>query len=793
MNRHSGRFASLKSPVQLITSEELVIPHQEMKQEQEIMSSEIEEGESAKSNFKRKENRTFTLNPQYAAKYFHSRSKSSMLEEEQLLPKDNLESLSHMRENLAVQAGLYNIARFQKHRKLSITSTELVSYLPKGNQPVKPDRPISLGSLSNLDRDQEISTTGVAKSCNMLETQTSLELGHKNLANLFPSTNAKNDNNTAGMSARAKRRIFMRNSSLGDSKSPAHPVRSNAPASMTDLSETRSQANSSNVFRQQTKKLSVTDLFKRNLLEFVKDEEDDISPIVSSDKRPVTTMVVQNMAVNQVKTHLRSQKLDSIKEIDSQSIRSYTTNEKIDLSCSKSDQKQIIKQNESVESSERKDDKKDFAVRSGAGKFYKNLFELVSEDTPDETKHQQQAAQVKIPLSKIERSGSTDMLGLWGMSPIPMNSRPTFPTENDHTPGKQNNSRNFNNYCQIPHSTISNNCSILNETANRSIYNLEDNISATNVSKFEFAYENISVEYDEAKGIARSPIITPSERILAGIYSPMRTDSKPLQQEQGIKREAVAQGRANLMKLCGSQKDLHNSHPLSRKGSTASISSIHGIGVMDFVPETQRTGEESPSFNQHIFDQFSIDNESSIQSKKYALIDHQRNRSLKNSLAYHDSECNLETAAGNSITEDSKIDASKISAAFGGNNQAKLTKNATNFYSAIRIQEADSCVEHSNVTKGEDQRSQQNITQSATDDQKISTPTTPNDANGVSRRPYHKMSSERQEGSRSPNLKGAILKRNQSTVIETSKLDITRDDDGQKKINQYLLIRDLGR
>jgi hypothetical protein len=37
------------------------------------------------------------------------------------------------------------------------------------------------------------------------------------------------------------------------------------------------------------------------------------------------------------------------------------------------------------------------------------------------------------------------------------------------------------------------------------------------------------------------------------------------------------------------------------------------------------------------------------------------------------------------------------------------------------------------------------------------------------------------------------LKRTKSTVIETSILDKTVDDDGQKKINQYVLIKEIGR
>ena len=33
----------------------------------------------------------------------------------------------------------------------------------------------------------------------------------------------------------------------------------------------------------------------------------------------------------------------------------------------------------------------------------------------------------------------------------------------------------------------------------------------------------------------------------------------------------------------------------------------------------------------------------------------------------------------------------------------------------------------------------------------------------------------------------------ENSVIHTSKLDITKDEEGNKKINQYLLIKDLGK
>lgn len=41
--------------------------------------------------------------------------------------------------------------------------------------------------------------------------------------------------------------------------------------------------------------------------------------------------------------------------------------------------------------------------------------------------------------------------------------------------------------------------------------------------------------------------------------------------------------------------------------------------------------------------------------------------------------------------------------------------------------------------------------------------------------------------------KGHMLKRTNTAVVETQKLDKTRDDEGNKKINNYLLIKEIGR
>ena len=40
---------------------------------------------------------------------------------------------------------------------------------------------------------------------------------------------------------------------------------------------------------------------------------------------------------------------------------------------------------------------------------------------------------------------------------------------------------------------------------------------------------------------------------------------------------------------------------------------------------------------------------------------------------------------------------------------------------------------------------------------------------------------------------GPSLRRTSTMVIETNKLDKTKDEEGQKGINNYLLIKDLGR
>ena len=42
-------------------------------------------------------------------------------------------------------------------------------------------------------------------------------------------------------------------------------------------------------------------------------------------------------------------------------------------------------------------------------------------------------------------------------------------------------------------------------------------------------------------------------------------------------------------------------------------------------------------------------------------------------------------------------------------------------------------------------------------------------------------------------LKGHVLKRTSTVVIETQTLDKTKDNEGQKKINQYIMIKDLGK
>ena len=340
--------------------------------------------------------------------------------------------------------------------------------------------------------------------------------------------------------------------------------------------------------------------------------------------------------------------------------------------------------------------------------------------------------------------------------------------------------------------------SYIEDQHNRTIYNVEDNISAMNISKYDFVYENIEVEMEEGKSMIRSPLISADQKILAGLNSPSQSQPKPKPPEDVLKKDSVWQGRTNLLKMASLPKDSApssnlNSNTVSRKGSIASTAGANYARERVYSLPDNAQAMEAFQFVRDVSDN------SSESSKKNALqmIDSIKHKPKKTSHFQHESEGNTET--GNSIGDEPHHETLlKPNMTLGVNVPGKsLAKSQSVHLPSAGIQEADSKFEQSNVTRGEiEDRNKLSFMKATSETRNLLTPPpsqTEVDKQNIPEKHFRDLSSEQVDGSKSPNLKGAVLKRTQTSVIETNKLDKTRDEEGQKKINQYVFIKDIGK
>ena len=540
-------------------------------------------------------------------------------------------------------------------------------------------------------------------------------------------------------------------------------------------------------------KLSASDKFKCNLLDFVKNEDDDISPIISSQKQ--SNSKLDKLPLPQQSTwsdKLELSKIDSNQRLE---ISKIDSNQKLELSKISSNQTAQRKSSGDLTElhsifpkafpSDCKDGESELKKsnlllkessppkRKGHPKFSKNLLALARAEDAEQEKNS-----TMLSLSKIEKGQGQDNSAMHttGMSPIQENNfRSNFSnydpaqTAIGKYTSQQYSNANNGNVKIISQLNITANG--LNDTHNPSIHNFESNISAMNISNFVFYYENEDVEYEEVKGGPnRTPKMSQDQKILSALYnSPSNRNQGfyPLQRKKtwdggwpgqfgnvmmgspALNRKDSMQSSGNCTPVNAKKESFtslcfNNFQPESPqqnwRGENAQGPSEEGIGS----PQNQ---EQLPKLNKH--------------------------KSLRKSIFLQESNA-VSSDDLNSQGEDPKKQTATRPAA---SKNLEKSKSCTGFV----------CPQIDNPSNPKTEDAQNELKSNLNDSRDpLSMPTSPNNRSFVFQR-KNSMTPV------SPNLRGVVLKRMQSSVVETSKLDKTIDEDGQKKINQYLMIKDIGK
>ena len=676
---------------------------------------------------------------------------------------------------------------------LSITSTELITYEAKPVG-VQSERFKQRSSISTMDSLLPKSIPAVGSRT--LESQGSLELNSSNaikssqfwkcetqssIQELLPPIKKQEIPKSTDLTSNNRRR----NKSFASLRANSLPQQ-NSSVGSKDLTE----ASTSQHHLMNFSKLSVSDKFKLNLLEVVRNEETSGHSVSSHQNDTISKLMRPLMARPSRGDRKESIKMEPIAELDSPNGKSVST---------KQDKSEVLKENllqlkrnssrksfnekKEAESSSQNVNETNFKIKSRM-----NLFELIKDDVQEQSSRLRRPS-IEISISKFEPAGSQDQLpSLNGFGPSPINqnenelvSRPTFPD--------LNNSKIMNN--QSPTQNYHRQ-SMLNETNNRTLYNIEENISPGNISRYDFTCENLEVEYDEARGTTRSQFASPGLQVLTGINSPAKHYQRPQAPEDIARQEPIYRNSTNLLKLCVLRRDYNNNviGQLSRKDSLTSLSSIHGGGNADSIQESR--------FMDQLSNAGDFNSESPC-SKKHAVIkmvDPQNHKPFKLSIFQQESDPHNETLP--SQGEEQRQESAKTTVTPGTRqSQRCIYKSKSVALPPLHIQEADSGVEQSVLARvGVEEKQKLNGGENSHGEKQLLAPSgrsEPTVTGNAKKRGYYRLSSEYRESSRSPNLKGAVLKRIQSTVIETNRLDKTRDGEGQKKINQYLFIKDLGK
>ena len=181
--------------------------------------------------------------------------------------------------------------------QLTIQQTGLVTYEGKNTDK-------GLGSLGNINIEQTNSNMTQSGRGKTNESQGSLDLNSLSMArSVIPmprfDTGFSTQDTSDGMRKLASPKTLQLENSLmnkggklftsAKANSLPHDA---APVEGKNPSKSQQLTINTNTkqFFSNNSKLSVTEKFKRNLLDVVKDEEDDISPIISAQKRPLSKM-----------------------------------------------------------------------------------------------------------------------------------------------------------------------------------------------------------------------------------------------------------------------------------------------------------------------------------------------------------------------------------------------------------------------------------------------------------------------------------------------------------------------
>mgnify|MGYP007122280739 FL=1 len=552
--------------------------------------------------------------------------------------------------------------------------------------------------------------------------------------------------------------------------------------------------------------------FKINLLEVIKNEDDIISPISCPQKHPHKTappfsfLAGYRSPKKEIGKTERKKSEDSIRGIEAAKIeaikgRKVPTDESLPVIPSKGS----IGSNSETSKLKRESFQKDLGssfLRRGLEKKKTDLLSLVREES------NQPEPQIKANIPKHERTSSVDNSGGLGVSPLgrntPLNSLrlQLFEFELGQHPASAGNSLSATpvNHPQahLSQSYLSATPNHLNETNNRSMVNFEDNVSAMNVSNFVFVYENEEVEYDEANeanGTSARYSRTGS-RILGGVVN-SPTNIKSPSHSPMIKQRApewetwkMRKSIASPMNRIESTYSNTNYHPLNmKKESFTSLSSMHA-SAGQLSESNSSKGGDVIILNQYIIEN-SEEKESGFSSPAQikrlgtlqAADNSNRHRTVRTSI-FSKQESGVFTDVVKSLQ----------STETNGGSPGKLTVPEPNQShkraKSLSLTPIEDLQETGRTTHPQNEKQ---MDYAANEFNFLTVPVADNDSSVLQKVKYSRGASDLYSGSVSPILRSPILKRTQTSVVETKVLDKTRDDEGQKKINNYLLVKDLGK
>ena len=601
-------------------------------------------------------------------------------------------------------------------------------------------------------------------------------------------------------------------------------------------------------------KLTVREKFKVNLLDAIRNEDNSMSASSTQQRRPIKPIHMSSQALN------RTVRVDPSKSgsnnaagtsfnqsVDNQRAKASPPREKAALLVVSSGGS--LGTNHDVQHQKPDSVNKDVRsspLKKASDKLKTDLLSLVR------AQNIQPESPVKVTLPKLARMNSIDNFGGHGPSPSPisksnhaehakfrlldLDSAGLSPNAAAST-GTYNNFNAISSYQNIQNqSYVSVTPHNMNETYNRSIFNLDDNVSAMNVSNYIFSYENEEIEYEEVNGVNIHALRNQDQKILSELgsspsnrspaYSPLNRSSfspmsksthspinrspgsGPLKRHLSIGRESPTRNFAIRKSTMSPnmRKDLHYSNATSaliqtKKESFASFSSIHGYGQQNVEsPDYSYQEGSTPKVNimiqnHQISEELSEEKEDEAESfrspvnklkKTGSTVELNKYRPVRTSLFHQESEGSQDMAFSPQGVGSIKAD-------------VKTPEKSEEIQSSKNVQNSVDSVLSSLVEdeKEENQTQAKNLTpikilSSPNDSQETIKSANEDEVAKPNNQIYGRRSSEI-PAPRSPIMRSPLLQRTKTTVVETNKLDKTRDDDGQKKINHYLLVKDLGK